>query len=463
MKKRALLLISVLLSVLWAQVSFAQNTSRFFSGNYKYTSVGWALNANTLNGADTNSMSINGGGGGAGTSSARGGYVRVFGADYGGAGAGGDVDLGTADNGDVNIRTYNSGGNFYVNLDNLRRWSFETGGAADHSYIYYGDGATANWIAEILSNTVNGADTSMIRIGGGGGAGVTRGGWIDIQGADFGGAALGGDVRINTADNGDIALYTDQSGGHIFFALGGEQKWYMVPTAASTSRMVFGINGSANWIGEILADTSDAADDSILRLSGGGAAIGPTRGGVVEIEGADYGGAGAGGDVRLKTADAGDITLITASSGGHVFIDLDNEQKWYFVPTGASISDLHYGIAGSANWTGRIVADTGNGADDATLELSGGGAAAAVRGGHIRLKGNEVAGTGGAVDIVTGDNGLLTLNASGGTSHVVISDSAGGNWTSFGTVATVTACTTVNGDYVTITLNGTPRRIMLCD
>ena len=345
--KKIVILISLLI---FAQSAFAQNTSRYFAGDYKYTASEFTINANTPNGTDSGRMNISGGGG-TGTSSSRGGSVSVFGADRGGAGAGGDVQIITADNGDILFNAHGAGGYIDFRTGNEQKW-FMAPSAASNSELYYGKSGTGNWHAKILAATSNGNDDDRFTISGGGAVGGSRGAFIDLYGADRGGAGLGGDVLISTADNGDLTLNTAGSGdivldsdgatGYIDFNVNGEQKWFMSPSVAGTSELYYGELGSGGWIGYIMNSSSPGTDSGRMTISGGGG-IAVSRGGRIALDGADYGGPGAGGAIRIISADAGNIT-IDASEGGNVILETVAGIPWSdFGTTGAGACTIANG------------------------------------------------------------------------------------------------------------------------
>ena len=429
-------IIGLILALLLSSNAFAQNTSRYFGGDYKYTPNEFTINANTANGADTGRMNITGGGG-TGTSTARGGYVSVYGADRGGAGAGGDVILTTADNGDILLNVTGAAGYIDFNTNNLQKFFIAPTADLD-SELYYGRTNVANWYAKVLAATSDGGDSGRFTISGGGAVGTTRGGRIDFYGADRGGAGLGGDINIMAADsgdilleainNGDIVLNTVGAGGYIDFQTANEQKWFIAPTVTTISELYFGILGVPNWEARILNSSNDGTDSGRLSLSGGGA-LGVTRGGRIDLYGADRGGAGLGGDIVIQAADQGDVSIRTSGTGGgnvvldaggatgYINFESGGEQKWFIRPTVATYSELFFGIVGGAvNWEGRVAAATVAGADTSRLLLLAGGGTSASRGAFLDLNGSDRGGVnlGGGAILGSSDNANVSLSATGG-------------------------------------------------
>lgn len=434
----------------------------------------YVINASN-DGTDSGRLSLSGGGA-IGTN--RGGRIDLYGADRGGAGAGGDVDIYSADDGDILLVSRGSGDVVLNGSGATSYIDFETNGqqkwfiaptAADTSELYFGILGTANWVANILNSSNDGSDSGRLTLSGGGGVGTTRGGRIDLYGADRGGAGLGGDVILVSADDGDILIQSrgtgdvvlngSGAGSYIDFEANGEQKWFIDPSAASTSGLYYGILGSANWIGNILAATADGSDNSRLRLSGGGTAN-DTRGAWLELDGSDYGGAGAGGNAYLVSGDNGSIT-IDAKGTGSFIVKQAADTKWAVPSSAAATSDLVFGVAGEGNYFTTIRGATADGSDSGRLTLTTSDTIGTTRSGRIDIYGADRggAGAGGDVSIITADNGNIELNATG-TAQVILKTSNTTRWTvnSDGTLdanvtnagwriasAADTACTTTCG------------------
>jgi hypothetical protein len=220
-----------------------------------------------------------------------------------------------------------------------RKWFIPPSAASLSELIFDIQPIDTQWTAHIMAyNHLDGHDTGRLSLSGGGAISSTRGGRIDLYGADRGGAGLGGDVAVLTADSGDLTLSSANSGrtfvqtgssGGIDFRTGGtDRQWFIEPAGASESELRFEITPiDTQWTANIMAyDHGDGHDTGRLSLTGGGE-ISSNRGGRIDLYGADRGAPGAGGDVILISADAGDI-LLNSGAGGNVIIDDSAGTTW---------------------------------------------------------------------------------------------------------------------------------------
>ncbi len=148
--------------------------------------------------------------------------------------------------------------------------------------------------------------------------------------------------------------------------------------------------------------TSDAADDDIVIIRGGGAS-GATRGAYIELHGNEASGPGqlnlsSGGSADITLTSAGTIQVVDALAidlGGG---DLTNMAGIYFNDAGAG--------------THIIAVQTPDAGDDNILQISGGGAdhIGVAAGAYIELHGNEASGP-GELNLFAGSTGLINANS----------------------------------------------------
>jgi hypothetical protein len=139
----------------------------------------------------------------------------------------------------------------------------------------------------------------------------------------------------------------------------------------------------------ISTDTSDAADNKYLKLTGGGNAS-STRGSLIILSGNEE--ATYGGNMILNPGDGASAQVQIDST---VYV---GDSK---VGIGTTSPTTLLTLGGSAP---VISADTSDGADNKYLKLTGGGNASVARGSLIILSGNEEASHGGSMILNPGDS-----------------------------------------------------------
>lgn len=168
-------------------------------------------------GSDDGVLFINGGGD---ASSTRGGFISLQGADVGGAGLGGDVYItAAAPAGDIFIAATGISGDIFLRSQNQTKLTLAPS-TADTTDLTYGDG-NPDWLTTIRSVTDDGADTSVLKITGGGAVGTTRGSTLTLYGADA--LTYPGYAFLASADAGWVQL--SSIGGEITLITGGHSRW----------------------------------------------------------------------------------------------------------------------------------------------------------------------------------------------------------------------------------------------
>lgn len=260
--------------------------------------------------------------------------------------------------------------NYGIYISNLTRGTtlnygiyVEAGGKC-----YFADTLKATLISQ---NTADGADNSYLGIGGGGLADdVTRGGCINLFGNEH--ALKGSIAYLGGQGNGVI------HGDHIWYGGAGPSAWMRL--VGTTGRLGIGIDAPLD-----LLHVFGAADPAIrvsfsTNTSSGGLKIynDAAAVGIVGMLGSTYAGGYGGANCLALINTNGPIALS---------------------PIGLNVPTFYT----SGAYTGVYVA-TADASDNAYLELAGGGAAAATRGGYINIFGNEHAQK-GSVAVLCGAGG----------------------------------------------------------
>jgi len=215
---------------------------------------------------------------------------------------------------------------------------------------------------------------------------------------------------------------------------------------------------------KITAGTSDGADNTYVKLAGGGD-VGSSRGATIELYGNEapssnngkvliQGGQDANGTIQLQTnnASAG-INLTTGGNSANITLEGNSGgAKWLYV---ANDGELEF----TGTTTGFIGTTTSDGADNASLYLSAGGGGAGTnaslptRTGSLTLRGNENA-FGGQVFLQGGAvaSGKIRLQTNHATPTIDIEANTLVTWSFNSTGQLVQNAT--NGDNIIINRNG---------
>lgn len=172
----------------------------------------------------------------------------------------------------------------------------------------------SNSLQLIRMNTSDGADNKLLSLNGGGATGSARGASVSMYGNEYG-SGLGGDLILGSGDFSTSKITVSSNGSE-----GVEFNQAGTPTLAIDSSGDIDFNGGAlAGIGNMTSDgsttwttnTSDAADNAVIVIAGGGANL-ASRGAIIGIYGNEYTG-GIGGRLLLAAGDdpEGDILFNT--------------------------------------------------------------------------------------------------------------------------------------------------------
>jgi hypothetical protein len=246
-----------------------------------------------------------------------------------------------------------------------------------HYDQYYDAGVAGASSFQIIANTIDTADNRAICISGGGLCfSGNRGGYIAFYGNEYG--TTGGALQFGSA--GGFNFFSSSASNGISFSNSNSiMGLRIIMPSDTTSYIGFGPNVASTFVGTIRSSRdTDGTDDDILQLTAGGSStMSGTRGAYIQLEGADVGAANAGGDINIV--------------GG----------------VGAASTAGNYPIITIRN-------DTADGSDWGQVCIGGGGTCNAaistgIRGGEIRVYGNETPSIGGNVELLTGNGGYLSF------------------------------------------------------
>lgn len=360
---------------------------RYFHYNQYYdAAVPFTITANTADGADTNAISISGGGT---CDITRGACVTAYGNEHGYLG---QLWLAAANAG------ASSQINFYTRGSQI--WTMPGAATATASDLVFGLSSVASSVATIKGARADGSDDGILNLCAGGATGAARGGFIELDGNEIG-SSQDGRVAINAGD--------DAVAGYIAFNTGnGFRQWTVPYQAANTANdLVFGASTVANSIATIHGARADASDDGQISICSGGACAN-TRGAYMTLYGAEH-----------------------ATGGGNVLFDLGTNGYKYEFGGGAAATAYYFLqgnntnlVLGPSNPTAPIYvlrAQTSDADDDAELNIASGGAYGTTRGGGIALKGNEAASGAGSVRIMAGSvgTGIIYFNTTNADRWVI--------------------------------------------
>jgi hypothetical protein len=167
--------------------------------------------------------------------------------------------------------------------------------------------------------------------------------------------------------------------------------------------------------GEIRANTSDGADSLFFRLSGGGSFL-SSRGAVIIAGGNE---SAFPGEIRLLGGNvSGANILIQTSTTEAIDFGINNAVRWSFENPGDLV----------AQGTQTIRTNTSDGADNARIQISGGGAFSSGRGASIAIHGNESSGNTGNLVLSSGSAGTVKVSSFAPLETNVDIIPAGTNW-----------------------------------
>jgi hypothetical protein len=254
-------------------------------------------------------------------------------------------------------------------------------GKADKAFrtAYIGTSIVGTATAFLIStNTTDASDTKAITLTGGGAAGSSRGGAVEVYGNE-------------NANTGKVILRAGNvSGGTIDLATGGATRWQvdisgnLVQDATNGLDIVFN-----NSLAVIRQGTTDGSDNKVVVVAGGGAQ-GHTRGAYLQVFGNEYGSSLSGWH-RVLTGSASGASIELAINSSTGFLVLSGPTDF------------------------QAVRETVDGSDNKTFLVTGGGGASTTRGSYLLSYGNESAGTGALVlagGAVSGGNLLFRLSHS---------------------------------------------------
>jgi len=368
---------------------FVQDSST--GGDMIFTRTNPAIMQGTVDGSDSNALSLSGGGG---VATSRGANIIMHGNEHANTG---QLRLfaGNVTGGRIFIGTIQNGVTFCDGSFNAQ-WSFRSGGTLEQDGTSGSDIIFGLTDGIIRQNTSDTTDNKSITIAGGGGTSNSRGAKVSVYGNEY--TTTGGGVSIvgGATTTGHIILQTQNSTALIDFQANALSRWTINSSGTFNQD---GTNGGDvvfnKAVGVIRQGTADASDNGAIQINGGGA-NGPSRGASITVTGNESGGTGsielmcgsvnttAHCDVRLQgTSTAFRIRNNTATLWSH-FID------GTIVQDGTSGSDIVFNVSGTGLRMG-----TSDGTDNKILMLSGGGGVNSTnRGALINLNGNEAASPG---------------------------------------------------------------------
>ena len=264
-------------------------------------------------------------------------------------------------------------------------------------YFHYDQYYDAPDPFSIKATTVDGNDFRSFLLTGGGAAGSTRGAYIGLYGNE-------------NASHGKLLLGAgnDAGDGGIYFATGGLQHFNIPLSITPAATLAFGTSADSTPGFTIRSNKVDGSDDALVDITAGGA-WDTSRGAGIELLGNDYGGAGAGAGITYEagTGTLGLHNFKTAgllrwfiTAGGNLKSEETNGGSLYFMKPSSSII---FGNGVDQQESYNIQGNSADSKDKTTLQIMTSGSAAATRGAAIKLFGNEVTTTGGAMTLSTGD------------------------------------------------------------
>jgi hypothetical protein len=394
---KAFKFVIALLSLLAVTASAQEYSSRYFHYNMYFDAPApFTITSTTIDGTDSNAISIAGGGA---VGATRGAYISLFGNE-------------NASDGKILISAGNEvgDGGIYFNTGGVQHFSIPLS-TTPLAVITYGLLADSSPGFLVRSQKADGSDDAYIQLTAGGSYSGDRGAGIQLLGNDYGGAATGGTVTISGGGGttGYIDFWTQVSSNVI------SSKWTIPVGAATVSDLVAGVSGTASSIATIRFAYADAADTGTLRLVAGGA-LGTARGASIQLLGNDVGGAGAGAGITAETG-TGTLNTFTVNQNGYNKMQL------------AAMSDaddvtLVLGASSTTLPIFTIRGQTADGDDDGKLLVSAGGDTTVSRGALLTLYGEqEGTGVGGAYLQSSNTVGVVSFSTHGAT-RFTIADTA---------------------------------------
>lgn len=299
------LFLALLLLALSSIAQAQEYTSRYFHYNQYYDApVPFTITATTIDGADTNSFELGGGGANA---AGRGAWLALTGADYGGANLGGRAVFHLSDDTyDTNITLGKIDGNVGTAI------TVTSAAANDTMTMFKGINARTATSGDIRLYTYSDA----------------AGGAFVLSGTPtFTSGAISALTRQYSGARGAAAI--EQVNGNLYFwnvtSGNAKKRWTIPATATDTvADWVFGDANTASTVATIRGARADGSDDGILELLAGGA-TGNGRGAGIKLYGNEV--SGVEGQLYITAG---------ATVRGHMYLQTAANANMYFQNRGST-------------------------------------------------------------------------------------------------------------------------------
>lgn len=299
-----------------------------------------AISAATTDGADTGRVQI--AGGGAGFSSARGSTVTVFGNEH--ATLPGSIQLtsGPVTGAEILLDTRDTAGiiRFSFNNDANRQMQWSSGSDTIIEQTFGDAGVTALQEYYIRARTSDADDDAAVIVAAGGSSSASRGAKAAWYGNEV--ASVGGSSQITggAISTGNVTLQTQHASASV----------RLNPGAATTDYLSFGSSGNTNLTAKfgdagvtaaqtfaITASTSDADDDSLTAIGGGGLALtgdaAQTRGAFCQFAGNESASTGRL-DCQAGNVSGANINLLTRAASTTIILGINAASDFTLSSTG---------------------------------------------------------------------------------------------------------------------------------
>ena len=279
--------------------------------------------------------------------------------------------------------------NLYLGTGIISSGAIKVSPSSSETWLFESTGIRTNVAAfTFRTNTAEGSDTHSLILCGGGSSLTSRGASVQISGNEAAGQRGYFIMDAGNATGASIYLRLNESAGVISFRTGSGYLWNLDYTG----------NWKYNQASNITASTSDAADNSELILTGGGAAVSTgnfSRGAQINLAGNEH--ATRPGEGYFE---ANSIIRIRVNTGGSV--QLQGDTIAFRNNAGTNVWGISSGDMLFYQTTNTIRASTSDASDTASLFLCGGGSYSTTRGAIIELYGNEN-GVPGALKLTSGN------------------------------------------------------------
>lgn len=347
------------------------------------------LGADTSDGADSQTISIAGGGA---ASITRGGYLTVYGNEHA---SGGAIDLVAGDTGNAHItlNANSTAGTLIFKTQNTSRWTIN---ASSQGYLV--GNQTANGL-------VSSATTGAIQIAGGTTLATSSGGLISVYGSTHATNSGQANISAGTGSGSTVTISAPATNGTVTVSTNGSNRWQVTASGhlEAQANNTLNIGSTSNYLLAAYVNTLISSGAMTFSTSGTNRWNFATTGHLLPVASATY---NIGDSThQVLSAFINTVEKCSAVQNDSGILELKTTGAFGMAFYTNNTSRFSISSAGVFTYTGAsqtLVANTADAADTSSFTISGGGAVGTGRGGSIQVYGNDALTAQGLIQITAG-------------------------------------------------------------